>query len=291
LTGRHNPTIRRRRLGHELRRLRENAGVTIDQVAARLECSASKISRIETGHSGAAPRDVRDMLSAYGVAPEVIDELVQIAREARQKAWWHPYGAVLSGAYVGLEAAATALRAYEVSSVPGLLQTEEYARAQIRAGLNGHDPVQVEQRVRVRMARRSLLDSEDPFELWVVIDEAVLSRPTGGDEVMRRQLLHLIEVGNRPNIRIQVLPFEVGEHAGLDGTFAILDFASPSDQNVVFAENATGGLFLEKADELLKYGRIFEKISSVALSVDESAALIALLEKEPLWTSRQRAFS
>jgi transcriptional regulator with XRE-family HTH domain len=290
VTGRHNPTIRRRRLGHELRRLRETAGVTIDQVASRLECSASKISRIETGHTGATPRDVRDILGVYRVPDETIDELVQIAREARQKAWWHPYGAVLSGAYVGLEAAARAIRAYEATSVPGLLQTESYARAQLAAGLTGEDRDKVEQRVRVRMVRRSLLDSDDPFELWVVIDEAVLSRPTGGDEVMREQLHHLLVESQRPNVTIQVLPFEVGSHAGLDGTFAILDFDNPSDQNVVFAENATGGLFLEKEDELAKYNNIFSKIRDVALTPAKSVALLASLEREPLWKSRRRVF-
>jgi len=288
MTRRQNPTIRRRRLGLELRRLRETAGLTIDQVAARLECSSSKVSRIENGHTGATPHDVRSMLTAYGAGREALEELVQIAREARQKAWWHPYGAVLSGAYVGLEAAASTVRAYEASSVPGLLQTEDYARAQLRAGINGDDADQVEQRVRVRMGRRSLLDSEDPFEFWVVIDEGVLSRPTGGDDVMRRQLRHLIDEGMRPNVKIQVLPFEVGEHAGLDGTFAILDFDGSPDPNVVFAENATGGLFLEKAEELAKYARIFQKICSAALPEDESAVLIARLEKEPLWKLRAR---
>ena len=188
MTERRSPTIRRRRLGAELRRRREAAGVTIDGVAERLECSASKISRIETGHTSATPRDVRDMLEIYGVLGAESDELVQIAREARQKGWWHPYSTVLTGAYVGLEAAAQSVRAYEQQVVPGLLQTEEYAKAMIRAARPDITADEVDRRVRVRLGRQSLLNQDDPIDLWVVLDEAVVSRPVGGDGVMRAQL-------------------------------------------------------------------------------------------------------
>ena len=150
MTERRSPTIRRRRLGAELRRRREAAGVTIDGVAERLECSASKISRIETGHTSATPRDVRDMLEIYGVLGAECDELVQIAREARQKGWWHPYSTVLTGAYVGLEAAAQSVRAYEQQVVPGILQTEEYAKAMIKAARPDITADEVDRRVRAR---------------------------------------------------------------------------------------------------------------------------------------------
>ena len=288
MTERRSPTIRRRRLGAELRRRREAAGVTIDGVAERLECSASKISRIETGHTSATPRDVRDMLEIYGVLGAECDELVQIAREARQKGWWHPYSTVLTGAYVGLEAAAQSVRAYEQQVVPGILQTEEYAKAMIKAARPDITADEVDRRVRVRLGRQSLLNQDDPIELWVVLDEAVVSRPVGGDGVMRAQLERLVEASDLPNVTLQILPFEAGGHAGMDGTFAILDFPEPSDPDVVYAENATGGLFLEKSDELRKYQFIFDHIRAAALGPEESVACIAKLAKEPLWKSRQR---
>ncbi|HET6212104.1 MAG TPA: helix-turn-helix transcriptional regulator [Micromonosporaceae bacterium] len=288
MTERRSPTVRRRRLGVELRRYREAAGVTIEYVADRLECSSSKISRIETGHTGATPRDVRDMLVLYNVLGPEGDELVQIARDARQKGWWHPYTAVLTGAYVGLETEAHAIRAYEQQVVPGLLQTEEYARAMIRAARPDINIDEVERRVRVRMQRQSLLNQDDPVSFWVVLDEAVVSRPVGGDAVMRRQLEHLVEAAELPHVTVQVLPFEAGAHAGMDGTFAILNFPEMADTDVVFAENATGGLFLEKTEELRKYHFIFDHIRAAALRPEESVSLIAKLAKEPLWKSRSR---
>jgi len=285
---RRSPTIRRRRLGTELRRIREQSRVTIDVVAERLGCSPSKVSRIETGHTSATPRDVKDMLDIYGIAGVESEELVQIAREARQKGWWHPFSAVLVGAYVGLEAAAASIRAYEQQVIPGLLQSEEYALAMIRAARLSDTPLEIDRRVHVRMARQSLLIQDDPIDLWVVLDEAVLSRPVGGDEVMRDQLRRLIEAAELPNVTLQVLPFSAGAHAGMDGTFAILDFPEAEDPDVVYAENATGGLFLEKSDELKKYSSIFDTIRSTALTPEESIEMIALLVEEPLWKLRPR---
>jgi len=289
LSERRSPTIRRRRLGAELRQHREAAGVTIETVAERLECSASKISRIETGHTMASVRDVRDMLEIYGVTGAERDELIQIAREARQKGWWHPYSTVLTGAYVGLEAAAGSIRAYEQQVVPGLLQTEEYARALIRAARPDITAEEVEKRVRVRRNRQSLLSQDDPIDLWVVLDETVVSRPVGGDAVMRAQLEYLVKAADLPNVTLQILPFEAGAHAGMDGTFTILDFPEPGDPAVVYAENATGGLFLEKPEELQKYVFIFDHIRAAAMRPEESVDLIAKLAKEPLWKRRQRS--
>jgi transcriptional regulator with XRE-family HTH domain len=272
---RRSPTVGRRRLGLELRRLREAAGATIDMVADRLECSASKISRIETGHTGATPRDVRDMLTVYGVGGRAADDLVQVAREARQKGWWHLYGAVLTGAYVGLEAAASAIRSYEAQVVPGLLQTEEYARTLIRNGRPGMPAADAERRVHVRMARQSLLVQDDPLDLWVVLDETVFHRLVGGATVMRVQLDRLLAAARMPNITIQVLPFSAGAHVAMEGSFAILGYDDPADPDVVFAENAAGGLFLEKDEELRQYHEIFDHLRAVALPPEESAAFIA----------------
>ncbi len=288
MTERRSPTIRRRRLGAELRQRREAAGVTIEFVAERLECSASKVSRIETGHTTATVRDVRDMLGIYGVVGAECEELIQIAREARQKGWWHPFSPVLSGAYVGLEAAAGSIRAYEQQVIPGLLQTEDYARAMIRSARPDITGEEIEQRVRVRMGRQSLLTQDDPIELWVVLDETVVSRPVGGDTVMRAQLERLVEAADLPNVTLQILPFEVGAHAGMDGTFTILGFPEAGDPDVVYAENATGGLFLEKRDELQKYVFIFDHIRAAAIRPEVSVALISKLAEEPMWKWRQR---
>jgi len=246
------------------------------------------VSRIETGHNSATPRDVADMLDIYRVSPREAEELVQIAREARQKGWWHPYSAVLVGAYVGLEAAARGIRAYEQLLIPGLLQSEEYALALIRNARSSDTPRDIDRRVHVRLARQSLLTQEDPIYLWAVIDEAALTRPVGGEAVMREQLRHLVEAQALPNVTLQVLPFTAGAHAAMDGAFAILDFPDPVDPDVVYVENATGGLFLEKEEELRKYHSIFDDIRSIALSPDESTKLIEWQVEEPLWRSRPR---
>jgi hypothetical protein len=189
---------------------------------------------------------------------------------------------------VGLETAARSIRAYEQQVVPGLLQSEEYAIALIRGARQDDTDQGIEQRVRVRMQRQALLIQDDPIDLWVVLDEAVVSRPVGGDEVMREQLLRLAEVTELPNVTLQILPFEAGAHAGMDGTFAILDFPEVEDPNVVFAENATGGLFLEKNEELIKYVFIFDHIQATALPPEGSKAMIAKLAEEPLWKLRPR---
>lgn len=262
--------------------------MTIDVVADRLGCSTSKVSRIETGHTTASPSDVQHILEIYGVDPVAAAELVQIAKEARQKGWWHPFSTVLTGAYVGLETAARSVRSYEQQVIPGLLQTEAYAIALIRGARLDDTDREIEQRVRVRMTRQALLTQDDPIDLRVVLDEAVLSRPVGGDAVMRDQLRHLIAAARRPNVTIQILPFAAGEHAGMDGTFAILEFEEEGDADVVFIDNATGGLFLEKAEELRKYISIFDTVRAAALPPEESYELIEMLVEEPLWKSNRR---
>jgi hypothetical protein len=249
-------------------------------VAERLECSSSKISRIETGHTGVTPRDVRDMLAVYGLAGPAADDLVQVARDARQKGWWHLYGTVLTGAYVGLEAAASSIRAYEVQVIPGLLQTEAYARVVVHSGLPGMSESDVDRRVRVRMARQSLLVQEDPLALWVVLDETIFHRLIGGSGLMREQLDHLVRAAALPNVTVQVLPFSVGAHAAMEGSFTILGYDEPADPDVVFAENAAGGLFLEKDEELQRYQYIFDHLRASAMSPDESVAYIAARVRE-----------
>jgi len=228
------------------------------------------------------------MLDIYGVGDAIKSELAQIAREARLKGWWHPYSTVLTGAYVGLEAAARAVRTYEQQVIPGLLQSEEYAIAMIRGARLGDSDEEIDRRVRVRMGRQSLLTTDDPIDLRAVLDEAVLRRPVGGPAVMIDQLKRLIEAARLPNVTLQILPFEAGAHAGMDGPFAILEFEEERDADVVFTDNATGGLFMEKTEELQKYTVIFETIVATALTPEESIEMIELLVEEPLWKLKRR---
>ena len=275
-----SPTLRRRQLGIQLRRLREQAGVTIEQVAERVECSTSKISRIETGHTGATVGDVRDIVSGYDLSAVDLAALLQLARQARQKGWWQLYGTVLTGAYVGLEAAADRVLSYEAMVVPGLLQIEDYARALIRAGRPDIGAKEIDKRIRVRMNRQSLLVQDDPIDLWVVLDEAALRRPVGGPAVMRHQLEYLVKAADAPNVTLQVLPFAVGAHAGMDGSFTVLFYDDGTGSSFAFASNAAGGLFLEKDEELQRYRFIFDHLRASALRPDEAVSMIAGLAKE-----------
>src|SRR5437764_9696656 len=224
-----SPTIRRRRLASELRRLREAAELTIDEVGEKLECSASKISRIETGHVGVTPRDVRDMLELYGMTGDEREALVQLAREARRQGWWHAYKEVFTGTFVGLEADASSLRAFQPLLVPGLLQTETYARAVIRAMRPDADESEIQRRVAARTARQELLIEENPPAFWAVIDEAVLHRVVGGPDVMAHQTRRLAEAAQMPHVTIQVVPFGAGAHPGMEGPFLVLGFPAQID--------------------------------------------------------------
>lgn len=277
---RRSPTARRRRLAMELRRLREEAGLTIETVAARMECSASKISRTENAQVAPTARDVRFMLGIYGVDGERCEELVQTAREARQKAWWHPYSDVARGPYIGLEAATATIQTYEALLIPGLVQTREYARAASRAARPDLSPEAIERKVDLRVARQQLLDAADAPEIWLVIDEAVLNRPVGGPGVMREALLRLAEVAEATNVTVQILPYDAGEHAGMDGAFVILGFPDPEDPDVVYLDNATGGLYLETDEELRRYRLMFDHLRAAALKPDKSIDRVVAQIKE-----------
>lgn len=276
-----SPTVRRRRLGAELRRYREAAGLTIDHVAEQLGCSASKISRLETGQTGSRPRDVRDMLALYQIGAQELEDLMAVARETRQRGWWQPYGSVLTGAYVGFEAAAELIRSFENQCVPGLMQTEDYARSVIRAGRwDSVDPHEVENRVRVRMERAALLTQEDPVTFWCVVDEGVLLRQVGGRDVMRRQLEQMVAMAALCHVRLQVLPMTAGAHPGMDGSFVLLRFPDDADPDTVYVTMATGGVFQEKPEELLVYSTVFDRLQEMALTPDDSIALVAKIAEE-----------
>ncbi|WP_199431843.1 helix-turn-helix domain-containing protein [Qaidamihabitans albus] len=275
MTRGHGPTVRRRRLASELRRLREAAELTIDEVGEKLECSASKISRIETGHVGVTPRDARDMLELYGITGDAQEALVQLAREARKRGWWQAYNEVFTGAFVGLEADASSLRAFQALLVPGLLQTEDYARNVIRAMRPDAAEAEVERRVAARMARQQLLQDPVPPEYWAVVDEAVLRRVVGGPEVMVDQLARLAELAQLPHVTIQVVPFAAGAHPGMEGPFLILGFPEQVDPDVVYVDTTSSGLYLEMAPDVRRYSLMFDHLRAAALKPDDSIQLIA----------------
>ena len=277
MPARRSPTIRRRRLAAELRRLREEAGLTIERVAKALEFSESKVSRLETAHVTATPRDVRDLLELYGVAGSQRDELVQMAREAREKGWWFKYRDhhADQASYVGLEVAADSIRIYKALAVPGLLQTPEYAQAVIRALYPGDSPGELGRRLELRMARQPILAEADPPGLWAILDEAALHRTIGGPEVLRQQLHHLVAQAQLPNVTLQVLPYVAGAHAALDGSFDILGFDEPGDPDVVHIETFTSQFYLERPEEVRWYALIFDLLRASALAPDDSIEFIA----------------
>ncbi len=279
MPSRTSPTVKRRRLAAELRRRRDEAGMTIEEVAEHLEWSTAKISRIENARVSVLPRDVKFLLRTYG-AEEGTDEweaLLVLARESRQKGWWHAYGDAIPEwfeTYVGLEADATTLRTYESEVVPGLFQTEDYARTVYRTVMIKAGNDQIEKEVAVRMARQERLTGADAPQIWSVINEAVIRRVVGGPEIMRPQLVKLAQVSEWPNVTLQVLPFSAGAHAGMDGAFMILGFPEPTDPEVVYVNYYTGTVYLEKPQESDQYGLMFNHLRAAALPVDQSRYLI-----------------
>jgi transcriptional regulator with XRE-family HTH domain len=282
VAGAQSPTVRRRRLALELRRLREAAKLTCEEVAERLECSASKISRVETGRVSVSPRDVRDMLEIYGVPELQRNALVQLARDSRQKGWWHAYADSLQphvATYLGMESAASEIRIYEVNIIPGLLQTEEYARTVINAGVVSSPRFDVERQVALKMERQRLTMTSLP-KMWAVLDEAALRRQVGGPEVMRVQLEYLRELCGLRNVRVQVIPFDRGAHPAMGRPFVILAFGEDADPDVVYVKNLTGALWVENLEEVDQYNLFFNHLQATALSFDDSAALMTSVLKE-----------
>ncbi len=277
-----NPTVRRRRLGQELRRLRELKGMTAEEVAERLLVSQSKISRLENGRRSISQRDVRDLCGVYEVEDQrVVDSLMEMARDSRQQGWWHTFGDIPYSVYIGLETDAESLRVYEPQIITGLLQTRSYAEALIQGALPETSPTDIEKRVKVRMRRQERITAENnPLRLWVVLDEAALRRAVGNDLVMREQLEYLAEMSQLPHITVQVLPFEVGAHPGLNGQYAILEFSDAADSSVVYLEGVTSDLYLEKAHDVQKYAVMYEHLRAQALNADQSRRFIAEMAKE-----------
>ena len=271
-------TVQRLVLGGHLRRLREQAGMTTERAAASIRGSHSKISRMEHGRVGFKERDIVDLLALYGVGDGAEREaLLGLAREANTPGWWQVYADILPHwvePYFGLEAAASFIREYELQFVPGLLQIEEYARAVIRLG-NLPSEDEVIRRAQARVSRQQILRREDPPKLWAVLDEGALRRVIGGRQAMRAQLLHLIEMCDHPNVTLQILPFSAGAHRAMGGPFTILRYNEPDLRDVVYIEQLTSALYLDKPTEVDAY---LEVIEEVCLQAEASAKTPAMLQ-------------
>ncbi|WP_181767456.1 helix-turn-helix domain-containing protein [Streptomyces albidus (ex Kaewkla and Franco 2022)] len=277
-----NPTVRRRRLGQELRRLRELKGMTAEEVADRLLVSQSKISRLENGRRSISQRDVRDLCGVYEVEDNrIVESLMQMAKESRQQGWWHAFGDIPYSVYIGLETDAASLRVYEPQVVPGLLQTRAYAEAVCEGASPEASASDIDKRVQVRMRRQERInDVRHPLRLWAVLDESALRRAVGGRQTMVEQLERLNEVSQLPHVTVQVMPFSMGAHPGVNGQYAILEFPDASDSSVVYLEGVTSDLYLEKAHDVQSYSVMYEHLRAEALNPDQTREFIENVAKD-----------
>jgi transcriptional regulator with XRE-family HTH domain len=262
------PTVLRMLLGNQLRQHREASGITTEAAGYEIRSSRSKISRMENGRVSFKERDVADLLSFYGVTDESVRTgLLSLARQANAQGWWTRFGDVLPDwfdAYLGLEEGASLIRTYELQFVHGLFQTEDYARGVTGIGRKGADEEELDRRVSVRMRRQKLLTKQDAPRVWSVMDEAALRRPVGGRSVMRGQLDHLLEAAELPNVTLQVVPFNRGGHAAAGGSFAYLRFGETDLPDVVYIEQLTSALYLEKREDLDYYLEVMDRVCSEA---------------------------
>jgi transcriptional regulator with XRE-family HTH domain len=280
-----SPTVRARRLRYALRRLREERGLTIEQLVELSggDWSASTISRWETGDRRIRPIDLRVLLDVYEIGGEQREAMLTLAREARQKGWWHSHSAVIPEwfeVFIGLESEASSIRVYEAELVHGLVQTPDYYRAFLRAAPAAAGDDAIERKIAVRTARQERLTSDEPPEYWAVFNEAVIRRIVGGGQTMRSQLHHVAEMAALPHVNVQVLPYRAGAHPAMDGSFEILGFPDAGDRSVVYLENQVGSLYMETTPEIERYTLMFHHLVAKALDPDESRALIAEVAHE-----------
>jgi transcriptional regulator with XRE-family HTH domain len=278
MADRRPPSVRARQLAAEFRRLRDAATLTGEEAAGQLGWSPSKISRIETGQTAPGPADLRRLLDLYDVSGTQRGRLEQLGQSAGQRGWWDAYSDTLGPEYtalIALEAEAESVRWYSPMLVPGLLQTERYAREVISSGLLIAPPGEVERRVQVKMTRQRVLGGDNPVELSVVLDEAAVLRTVGSAEVMREQLAHLAKMAARPTVTVQVLPLSAGAHPATTGEFTILAFPELIAPDVVYLENMTSDLYVEREGEVYRYGMAFDRLRELALTSEKSAQFIA----------------
>jgi len=277
--GGQGPTVPRMLVGIQLHRFREAAGVTPDQAAYEIRASRSKISRMENGLVRFKERDVTDLLTLYGITDEPTrSTLVTLTRQANTPGWWSAYGDIMADwfeAYLGLETAASVIRTFELQFVHGLFQTEDYARAVTMLGHTSAAADEIERRVRLRLSRQELLTGPHPPQVWTVIDEGALRRPVGGAAVMRAQLDHLVQVSRLRHVTIQVVPFSRGGHAAAGGSFTVLRFGEPEVPDVVYIEQLTSALYLDKREDVDHYMEVMNHLSAEALTPADSARFVA----------------
>jgi transcriptional regulator with XRE-family HTH domain len=270
-------TVRRMQLGASLRALRHAKGLSREEAGHPIRASESKISRMELGRVSFKQRDVADLLTLYGVDPDERARLLTLTAEANTPSWWHAYGDVLDTwfhNYLDLEQAAELIRTYEIQFVPGLLQTDAYARAVIRLGHDDAGPDEIDRRATLRMTRKQLLQRPEAPRLWAVLDEAVLRRPIGGRPVLREQVAALLEACAMPNVQLQVMPFASGGHAATGGAFSILRFPYQELSDVVYIEHLTSGLYLDKRDEVDRYAAAIGRLFIEAAPLSETPAFL-----------------
>jgi hypothetical protein len=280
------PTALRMILGKQLQALREKADMSFDEAAAAILSSPFTIRRMERAEGGFKPLTVKSLLIAYGVTDnDEIEAFLSLCRDAVKPGWWHSYGDVLPDwfrTFVGLEEAASLIRGYEPHWVPGLLQTEDYARASLRTGFPQGAKADLERRVSLRMARQEVLERPNPPQLWVVIDETVLRRAaaTTGAPAMRAQIDRLIEANERPGITLQILTFAAGMHPAAYGLFYLLRFPDKTMPDLVFGENMTSAWYIDKPREATAYLEALDRVSAQAAPADSTARLLREIRKE-----------
>jgi transcriptional regulator with XRE-family HTH domain len=272
----HSPALRRRELGSLLRALRNQKGLTVDQVATSLLCSPSKVSRMETGEGSATARDVRDLCNLYEVTDEAErDRMMTLAREGKRPARWQRYELAYTK-YAELESEALAISAFQSSGIHGLLHTSDYARAGHEAAIPRLDPHQIDLQIEAKLARQRILTQADPPSLAVVLDEAALHRLVGGRRVMADQLAKILDISALPNVTVQVIPFELGAHPAMESNFTILELPDPTP-GVVFVEGMIGSTYLDRPDDLTRYHKMFRKLQDIALGPRDTRDLVAEL--------------
>lgn len=272
------PTVRLRRLAAELRRLRADAGVSREQVAEQTGVNEGTLYRIETARARPQRRTLMALLDLYEVTGSLREDLLDIAKTADGQGWLRSYHAELPeeyAAYISFEAEARAVRNYESLFIPGLLQTEDYARAVISGTLPMATHTEVEQRVRARMERQERLTADNPLNLWAILDEAAIRRMVGGKAVMRAQLAHLVAITEQPNVTLQVITFDVGAHPGMPGSFVYMEFGEPTDPELVYVDTLAGDLFLEAEADLRRYASMFDHLRATALSPAQTTGMIS----------------
>ena len=277
-------TVLRMLLGAQLRRLREAAEISAEKAGYEIRASRSKISRMETGRVGLKLRDIEDLLTLYGVTDEKQRaKVITLASRSREPEWWTQYNDILPDwfeTYLGLESAAVTIRNFETQFVPGLFQTEDYARAVTRLGHQTAPEPEVERRVRLRVARQDILSRPRPPRVWAIMDEAVLRRPVGGAAVMHTQLLRLAETAQQPGVRLQAIPFARGGHAAASGSFSILRFEERDLPDVVYMEQLTSAIYLDQRADVEHYLEIVNQLSGEALTPADTVRFIEQVIKE-----------